>query len=132
MEVPWLYRSTSNSGDQYGIHDQTAPVVIDSSSGILFAAGDTVTVMYLSGMVSAGSGFPMVNAGGGPRTPSTTTQRAPRRVAPSAYMNPATYPINLVELVGTFANSTGTIVGTPFAVGLGGAFTIPAGLRGYS
>jgi hypothetical protein len=42
-------------------------------------------------------------------------------------MNPATYPINLGELVGTFANSSGAIVGTPFAVGDSASVTIPTG-----
>jgi hypothetical protein len=43
-------------------------------------------------------------------------------------LNPATYPIYLVELVGTFADSTGAIVGTPFALGNGPTDIIaPAG-----
>ena len=47
---------------------------------------------------------------------------------PSFYMNPATYPINLGELVGTFADGSGVIVGTPFTIGNGpDPVTIPAG-----
>jgi hypothetical protein len=37
------------------------------------------------------------------------------------------YPIYKAELVGTFANSSGQIVGTPFAIGNLGTFTIPTG-----
>jgi hypothetical protein len=39
-------------------------------------------------------------------------------------MNP---PFCMGELVGTFANSSGSIVGTPFAIGDLGTFTVPSG-----
>src|SRR5207249_10441208 len=47
--------------------------------------------------------------------------------APSYYMNPATYPIYNTELVGTFANSSGQIVGTPFGIGNLRTITVPSG-----
>jgi hypothetical protein len=115
-----------NSTFQYGVGDQTAPTTI--SSGFDFSAGNTFTVQYVSGTVSAGTLFPSVDANGDTSYIFNNSPGSSGKVAPSAYMNPATYPIYLVELVGTFADSTGAIVGTPFALGNGPTDIIaPAG-----
>jgi hypothetical protein len=42
-------------------------------------------------------------------------------------MGPYPPDINLMELVGTFADSTGVIVGTPFFVGASRVVTVPTG-----
>lgn len=42
-------------------------------------------------------------------------------------MKPATGPYYVSELVGTFAGNNGQIVGTPFALGDFGTFTVPTG-----
>jgi len=42
-------------------------------------------------------------------------------------MGPYPPDINLMELVGTFADSVGVIVGKPFFVGLSRIVTVPAG-----
>jgi hypothetical protein len=125
---PWLYSGALNSARQYGVNDQTAPLILDSSSGFWFAPGNILSVQYVSGGVSAGAGHPLAPAlGDFTSPPINNSPGSTGKLAPSAYMNPATYPIFLVELVGTFADSSGAIVGTPFAVGLGKLVKIPGG-----
>jgi hypothetical protein len=128
-EMPWNWVNLGlNTSDQFGVNDGTGPVVISATSGFAFNSGDVLTLTYLSGMVSVGSGFPNTDAKGDTALPVNAGDGSTGKPFPSFYMNPATYPINLGELVGTFANSTGAIVGTPFAIGDGpDPVTIPTG-----
>lgn len=129
QQGPWLYVNGGlNTSDQYGIDDQAAPSVISAANGFDFSAGSVFTVQYVSGSTSAGSSFAFVDATGNLVFPFNNLPGSSGKVAPSAYMDPATYPIYLSELVGTFANSSGQIVGTPFSVGDGPTtLTVPAG-----
>jgi len=126
---PWIYSSTLNSSFQYGVGDETAPTVISTSGGIDFTAGNTLTVTYISGLVGESAFSSTFDANGNPNfafnnNPGIISGTS----APSKYMDPTTYPIYLVELVGTFADSNGAIVGTPFAIGDGPkSLTIPVG-----
>jgi hypothetical protein len=128
-EMPWNWVSGGlNTSDQFGVNNGTAPDVISVSNGFDFTAGDVLTLTYLTGMVSVGPPFPNTNANGDTAAAVDNGTGSTGKVFPSFYMNPATYPINLGELVGTFANSSGAIVGTPFAVGNGPTtLTIPVG-----
>jgi PEP-CTERM motif len=124
-EGPWL--QSANPSYNYGVGDNAAPDVINAASGISFAAGGTITVTYLSGTVSAGTAFPFVDANGDTSFAFNNNAGSSGKYAPSYFMDPATYPIYLVELVGTFADN-GIIVGNPFAIGDGPTnLTIPAG-----
>jgi len=122
LAMPWLWDTGSlNTANPFGIQDGTSPSVIDSSSGISFAAGGTLTISYLSGLTSAFGGAPTVDGEGyGPNSPSPfefdadNSPGSSGQFFPSLYMAP--YPIYLNALVGTFANSSGEIVGMPFAV----------------
>src|SRR5215831_16867550 len=59
--MPWQWDSTSlNAAFQYGLQDGTAPTTIGAGSGIAFAAGGTLTIMYLGGLSSAFGGTPDV------------------------------------------------------------------------
>jgi len=126
---PWLWVNGGlNTGFQYGVGDEIGPTSVSAADGFSFAQGGTLTVSYLSGLVSAGSSFPFVNAMGDTFiSPFDNNPGSSGKVAPSFYFNPSDYPAYLVELVGAFANSSGMIVGTPFNIGLGGSFVIPAG-----
>jgi len=128
-DMPWNWvNSGLNTSDQFGINDGTGPVVISATNGFTFNPGDVLTLTYLSGLVSVGFSFPDTDANGDTADAVDANNGSTGKPFPSFYMNPATYPINLGELVGTFANSSGAIVGTPFAIGDGpDAFTIPAG-----
>jgi hypothetical protein len=128
-DMPWNWVNLGlNTTDQFGINDGTGPVVVSATNGFAFNSGDVLTLTYLSGLVSVGSSFPNTDAKGDTADAVNNSNGSTGRPFPSLYMNPATYPINLGELVGTFANSTGVIVGTPFAIGDGpDPVTIPAG-----
>jgi hypothetical protein len=128
-DMPWNWVNLGlNTSDQFGIKDGTGPVVISAANGFAFNSGDVLTLTYLSGMVSVGSAFPNTNANGDTALAVNNGTGSTGNRFPSFYMNPATYPINLGELVGTFANSGGAIVGTPFAIGDGpDSVTIPTG-----
>jgi hypothetical protein len=126
---PWDYVNGGlNTGYQYGVGDQTAPTMISAANGFGFSAGDSLTIQYVSGTVAAGSpGYPFVDALGETDTPLNNSVDLFHGAGPSYYMNPATYPIYLVELVGTFAASNGAIMGTPFAIGNSRTVTVPGG-----
>lgn len=117
---PWMSVSGGlNSAYPYDLGGYTPPTVISGTSGLSFSAGLSLTVSYVSGLVSIGTGWPFVDANG---TPGYNP--IGYGLTPANYMNP---PYTMSELVGTFANSSGSIVGTPFAIGDLGTFTIPSG-----
>jgi len=130
---PWQASATLNSAYQYDFGAYSAPTIISASDGISFTAGLSLVVSYVSGLVSIGptSGWPYTDANGDTTYPGSPDHGFDNysigEIAPSCYMSPASYPIFGSELVGTFANSSGQIVGTPFAIGNLGTFTIPAG-----
>ena len=128
-DMPWNWVNLGlNTSDQFGINDGAGPVVISAVNGFAFNSGDVLALTYISGMVSVGSSFPNTNANGDTADAVNNGTGSTGKRFPSFYMNPATYPINLGELVGTFANSSDAIVGTPFAIGdRPDAVTIPAG-----
>ena len=126
--MPWLWDTVSmNTASSFGTQDGTGPTVVDSSSGLSFAPGGIFTITYLAGLTGA-FGVPEVDGVGyGPNAPSPFEFVADDgggssgQFFPSRYMGP--YPIYLNTLVGTFADSSGNIVGTPFAI-FNGPFAI--------
>ncbi len=107
---PWLYANGGlNTNFQYGEDDQTAPLVVS-------AAGTTLDVVYVNGSTIEG-GFASPDANGDSGFVFNANTGNSGKVAPSAYFDQATYPAYLGVLSGTFANSSGTIIGTPFKVG---------------
>jgi PEP-CTERM motif len=125
---PWLFNGGLNSSYQYTFfgYVPTGPTVVSTSDGFNFTAGDKLSITYISGLVSAGpSDWPYTDGLGTTSSDANGTYGYAR--PPSLYMNPALGPYHIGELVGTFANGSGQIVGTPFGIGNGGSFTIPAG-----
>jgi len=123
---PWLWANGGlNTAYQYGLSTIGAPTVVSAADGFRFSVGDSLTISYMSGLVmdSSSSGFNDANGDQG----FIMNDGNFGWVGPSYYMNPATYPIYAGELVGAFANNSGQIVGTPFAIGNLGTFTIPNG-----
>ena len=121
---PW--DTSLNPGFDYNsAHDYTAPVVVNSGSGFSFAPGSTITVRYLSGLISCGPGS-LTDANGSTFVANPYGPGSSNGAFPGFYMNPGV-PNYGCELVGTFANN-GVIVGQPFAIGDGPAtLTVPAG-----
>ncbi len=124
---PWQWVNGGlNTADQYGVGDGTAPTVISAADGFRFSVGDSLTISYLSGLISGITGGPLLNALGDTTNPvNNTPNDGHGDYFPSLYMTP--YPIYCNELVGAFANSSGQIVSTPFAIGNLGTFTVPSG-----
>lgn len=129
LDGPWTYVNGGlNTAYQYGVGDEAPPLVVNASTGISFAPGSKISIQYVSGLESANSPyFPYVTAAGDLNVPVNNGVGYSGRVDPSAFFNPATYPAYLSELVGTFANSAGAIVGTPFAIGDALTVTVPTG-----
>jgi hypothetical protein len=129
---PWVVTLSINLEYPYGSW-QAPPALFSAADGFAFLAGDVLTIQYDSGLWCAGTYVSVgtcVDANGyriyGPADdhPLGTSTL----YAPSKYMNPATYPIYLMQLVGTFADARGQIVGTPFKVGNGPTdVTVPSG-----
>jgi hypothetical protein len=83
-----------------------------------------MTVTYLAGTVSAGTGYAFWDANGDPN--NYTNNIGPNAAFPAFYMNPS-IPVYGQALIGTFAND-GVIVGQPFVIGNGPAtLVVPAG-----
>ena len=122
---PWNYSAGLNSTYTYGVGDFTSPVVI--SSGFDFSAGGTFTITALSGMTSPYGGTPYADAGGDTAYVANDTSGSSGNYFPSLYFNSSDYPAYLNELVGTFTDSSGAIVGTPFNIGLMRSITVPSG-----
>jgi hypothetical protein len=130
--MPWHWGAGLNTTLHYGILDGSGPVIVDSSSGISFGAGEILSIRYLSGLTSAFGGSPTVDGNGyGPLAPSPFVFEASggggstSTFFPSLYMSP--YPIYLNALVGAFTNASGEVVGTPFAVNDSVDVVIPVG-----
>ncbi len=125
---PW--DQSVNPGYPYGVNDQQPPVAVSASNGISFAQGGVITIKYLSGTVTYFHQLPAppsFDANGDSKNPTNDILYNGYHF-PSYYVNPTSYPVNSIELLGTFANAQGEIVGTPFAVGNGPtSVTVPNG-----
>ena len=126
--MPWLYSLVGgglNSSYSYGNNDGISPVVLSPAQGFNFTAGSPLTITFAGGAISLGTGISANDASG---NPSFTANNPQPGIAPSYYMSNVASPIYLGELVGTFTNGAGTIVGIPFAIGDGPATVyVPAG-----
>jgi hypothetical protein len=110
-----------NPLDPYGTGDNSAPTIV---TGLI--AGQNVTIAYVSGLTSSFFGvLATVDANGyGPSNgynPPTFTSDQP---GSSGFRFPGFYtssPVDVVlnELMGTFADPFGQIIGMPFAIGDG-------------
>jgi hypothetical protein len=127
---PWQYVNGGlNTGFQYGVNDQAGPTVITSIGGTSVLPTYQITLSYQSGTVVVAGGTGAVDANGLLSYPNPDLSPHLNGNCPSFYMvESASSPKYLAELVGTFANSQGQIVGSPFAIGDGPVtFIVPAG-----
>lgn len=119
---PWMYVNGGlNTTFQYGLNDQIAPTVV---SGLSF--GQQVTLTYQSGFISK-PGFSSVQARGELSIPNPNAGPHFNGDTPAVYVaNPnSTFAW---QLLGTFADNSGQIVGTPLAIGNGPiTFAVPSG-----
>ncbi len=129
LSGPWLWQSGGqNSSYSYSVGDESAPTVVTDVGSISIAPAQQLTIAYLSGTESAGPTWPFVTAQG---DTSVVINNNPDYNGtgpfPSFYMPTGDYPVYISELVGTFADSSGDIVGLPFPIGLSAEVTVPSG-----
>jgi hypothetical protein len=128
---PWQF-SQGGINDTYpydfNIGDFTAPTAVTPASRLSFAAGQMVTIDYVSGLVSIGGTplQPSTDANGDTSYPRPTTVGF-FASTPSMYFTSPLTGNYFGELVGTFAGPGGAIVGTPFKVGDAATETVPTG-----
>jgi hypothetical protein len=110
---PWL--NAVNSSFTYGIGDNTAPTIV---SGL--TAGESVTISYISGLTSAFGGVPpAVDANGYIGSIFTSDNPGSSGQPLPGFYTASPVDVVLNELIGTFADAAGHIIGTPFAIGNG-------------
>ncbi len=130
--VPWRWVNGGlNTNYQFGVgyNNQQPPAIVSASitNDISFIPDDTLTFSYLSGEYSANPNVaPYTDANGAPswrvfHTPSDATN------FPCFYVQSSEFPINEMELIGTFTDGSGKIVGAPHVIGDLRTLTIPAG-----
>jgi hypothetical protein len=128
---PWVSNGTINTNMPFG-GGPNPPTLFNAADGLTMVPGSKVTVGYSSGMwcfdtyVSAST---CRDANGWPEFPTTNALcGANSTYPPSKYMDPSAYPVALMYLSGAFADSNGTVVGKPFAIGNGPeSVTVPDG-----
>ena len=114
---PWV--SSLNPSFSYGDGTQLPPTVVSAASGLSFVAGLNLQISYLNGC--ANFGWACVDANG----QLYGTDNPEVKGMPGYYISGTQY---LEQLLGTFADDNGVIVGQPFAIGNGPyTATIPAG-----
>jgi len=132
--APWLV--SLNPLLSFGNSGALDPTIV-TSADVPFTAGDQRLITGSNFVSAFPPVYPLVDAGGavvqlgndpnayaGPENDSIGLSG---NFFPSKYMGPYPPDINLMELVGTFADSQGAIVGTPFFIGLSRVVTVPAG-----
>ncbi len=105
----------------------TSPVSVSAASGIPFIPGDVITFNYLSGLVQGGYDFPWYDANGATGSPPMYGAYNYGH-SPGYYVPPVGgAQVYFMELVGTFADASGAIVGDPQIIGDSRSLTIPVG-----
>lgn len=116
-----------NSGASFGANDGLAPTSVDASDGLNFSEGAVLYVEALSGETKAWPAGAWVDANGYLTYAANFGKGASGNFFPSKYFDFATYPSYLNALIGTFADASGVIVGTPFEIGLSKQLIVPTG-----
>lgn len=130
---PWDWSDSLNPTYRYGVGIPLPPTVVTALEA-MFSPG-VVLRITASGSVSAGEGFALVDPDGQLVVPGTSTVYAgPIDGAtgdsggyfPSLY-TPSDWNTDLMALMGTFADDSGAIVGTPFEIGKARDVVVPVG-----
>jgi hypothetical protein len=109
---------TSGSGGNWG---NTAYTMFSTTGGGLpMTAGDNLTIQWLRDNVCGGAGGSAWTSGANGNTSwGVYSSPSGATTTPAVYIPPVQFPVNFMELMGVFADSTGKIVGDPFVIGNG-------------
>ncbi len=125
---PWEFGEGGlNTNYTYNAGPMQAPAIVTAADGMNFAPGTVFDIRYVSGSVRISPGSPDEDANGMTGAPPTNNVDDPYGIYPSYYFDPSDWPTYEGEVVGTFADSSGRIVGTPFNIGDHGVVIVPAG-----
>ena len=124
---PWQWSSTLNSSFEFNAasNDQQPPTVVAAnvSAGIHFTPGNALKLAYVSGGWSGGGSFGAVDANGYPSSviPSASVDGGSTPDGwdwePGSWCPANEFPHNWASLLGVFTDGSGTLVGTPYAIG---------------
>lgn len=119
--TPW--DTTINPSFDFGNHGINDPVTVDITAIAGYATGATMRISG-SGSVRCSSARPYVGPNGQP-PPTDGTTGSSGTFYPTKWISAST--IGLGGLCGTFTNTAGQIIGTPFDIGSGANVVIPSG-----
>jgi len=135
---PWEWVNGGlNTNYQYNAAslDNQPPTVVGASgpAGISITPGDALTLTYLSGTWTGGTGYGTFDANGDPSVVISSASSAGGNTGdgfewePGHWCPPSEFPHNWSELMGVFTDSSGSIVGLPYAIGDSRSLIIPSG-----
>jgi hypothetical protein len=132
---PWVWNNNLNSGYSYGIFangsdNSNLPPTVVVANDLGMVPGDTLTIEWLSGNVCGGNnGSAWTDGANGNRDwgiyykpdDAVYNEQGNAGYMPAFYIPLNQFPASMhwMQLMGVFANSTGLIVGNPFALGNG-------------
>jgi hypothetical protein len=112
---PW--DQTKNPTLIYSASGDAFPPVVVGLAARKIIGGDYISITCTGGTTNAG-GLPDSGCAGltsvGPT--NNTFQPACGTFYPTAFIDPSNYPINLFQVIGVFATTSGVVVGKPFPV----------------
>ncbi len=127
QDGPWEFvEGGLNTNYSYGVGDQQPPATVTSADGLSFASGSVFDIQYVSGLEYDGKGG-YNDANGLTSYPPANGYNGSNGNLPSYYFVSTDWPAYEGEVVGTFADSNGRIVGTPFNIGDQRTVVVPAG-----
>ena len=129
---PWIFKEGGlNGGYPYGRGDHLPPVVVKADGQFPFRRGELIQIQYLSKRArsvawnydnscdSEGETIRLVNDFKG----------YTGKYMPSRYISSIEYPVFLMSLIGVFTDENGSIIGSPFKVGLNRIVQVPDGAK---
>lgn len=116
--MPWVTASGQNSDYAFGIDDGTAPLIVP-----LALSGGELLYVSATGMVKAGSIWPMVGPNGG-STPVGNSKGTTGTYEPTYYLTGSTLGLN--GLCGAFTDARGNVI-SPVSIGASATLTVPVG-----
>lgn len=124
--APW--DPAVNPNFHFGVGDNIGPTIVSGLQGFDFNTGDVLNITYFGGLTSAFGGVPVVDGNGYVGSPFRNDDPGSSGTGfPSQYMDFSTNDIFLQALVGTFTDSSGVIVGSPFAINNALSIAVPNG-----
>ena len=115
-----------NSAD----YSTSTPPLTLALSQLEIQSGASIRLTCIAGVTNAGDGVANSDCFGVVAAPPTDDafQPACNSSYPSKFIHPSEYPVNLLQLIGSFSTDAGVVIGTPFVISPSGRnVQVPAG-----